>query len=207
MQNDFLEIYDQVYAPLLAQRADGFRTIFEMLEKRRLSRGPDYKPWIIETGSLRLLNNWAGDGQSTRLFDIYAAHTGGNVITIDIDPEAQQVVVANCSKQVMSIASDSVAALHKLASEANGRTVDLLYLDSFDIDFNNVFPSAFHHVKELVSAMPLLDDGTIVGVDDNFVLADGSRVGKGMLVRAWFNDIGQAPIHDGYQYIWEYRRS
>lgn len=206
MQDDFLEIYDQVYAPLLARRADGFRKIFEMLEERRLNRGPDYKPWIIETGSLRLLNNWAGDGQSTRLFDIYAAHTGGTVITIDIDPEAQKVVVANCSRQVMSIAGDSVSALHKLAREANGRTVDLLYLDSFDLDFNDTFPSAFHHVKELVSAMPLLDDGTIVGVDDNFILADGTRIGKGMLVRAWFNDIGQPPVHDGYQYIWQYRK-
>jgi len=207
MQTAFLQIYEQLYAPLLAGRADGFRMIFQMLEQRRLSRGPDYRPWIIETGSLRLLDNWAGDGQSTRLFDLYAAHTGGTVITIDIDPEAQKVVVANCSRQVTSIAGDSVLALHNIANEANGRTVDLLYLDSFDFDFNDPFPSAFHHVKELVSAMPLLDDGTIVGVDDNFTLADGTRTGKGILVQRWFADIGQNPVHDGYQYVWKYRKN
>lgn len=206
MQSTFLQKFNEIYAPLLDQRADGFRMIFEKLEERRLSRGPDYRPWIIETGSLRVMNNWAGDGQSTRLFDSYAAHTGGSVITIDISPEAQQVVIANCSALVTSIVDDSVAALHKIALGTNGRTVDLLYLDSFDFDQNDPLPSAFHHVKELLSAMPLLDDGTIVSVDDNFVQPNGARTGKGVLVQRWFGDIGQPPIHEGYQYVWQYRK-
>lgn len=206
MQSTFLQKFNELYAPLLAERADGFRVIFEKLEERRLSRGPDYRPWIIETGSLRFMNNWAGDGQSTRLFDSYAAHTGGSVITIDISPEAQQVVIANCSTLVSSVLDDSVAALHNIALGANGRTVDLLYLDSFDFDLSNPFPSAFHHVKELISAMPLLDDGTIVSVDDNFVQTNGVKTGKGILVQQWFADIGQPPVYDGYQCVWQYRK-
>lgn len=206
MQSTFLKHFTEIYAPLLGERADGFRVIFERLEERRLSRGPDYRPWIIETGSLRSMGNWAGDGQSTRLFDSYAAHTGGSVITIDISPEAQQVVVANCSDLVTSIADDSVAALHKIAMGANGRTVDLLYLDSFDFDQNDPFPSAFHHVKELLSAIPLLDDGTIISVDDNYIMTNGVKTGKGIMVQRWFADIGQPPIHDGYQYVWQYSK-
>lgn len=207
MQSTFLKQYNEIYAPLLADRADGFRVIFEKLEERRQSRGPGYRPWIIETGSLRVMNNWAGDGQSTRLFDMYAAHTGGSVITIDINPEAQQVVVANCSDLVTSIVDDSVTALHKIAMGANGQTADLLYLDSFDFEESNPFPSAFHHVKELLSAMTLLDDGTIVSVDDNYFMPNGVKTGKGLLVQQWFSDIGQRPIHDGYQTVWQYRKA
>jgi hypothetical protein len=205
MQASFLDTYEARYAPLLGARTEGFRLIFQELERRRSALGAAHRPWIIETGSLRQLDNWAGDGQSTRLFDHYANHCDGSVISIDIDPMAQRMVVAHCTAKVTSIAADSVRSLWQLATSARGRKVDLLYLDSYDFDPANPFPSAFHHVKELVSAIPLLDEGSIVAVDDNFLLSDGGKIGKGSLVWQWFADIGLAPLHDGYQYVWRYR--
>ena len=45
-------------------------------------------------------------------------------------------------------------------------TIDLLYLDSFDVDLYAPWPSAVHHFKELMAISPLLSPQTLVVVYD-----------------------------------------
>ncbi len=86
---------------------------------------------------------------------------------------------------------DSVAGLWRIKGP-----VDMVYLDSFDVDFNDTHPSALHHLKELASIMKNLVPQALVMVDDN---VDGT--GKGQYVARFMKDIGAKCLHDGYQIL------
>ena len=74
---------------------------------------------------------------------------------------------------------------------------DLLYLDSFDVDFENPLPAAAHHLSELMAALNLLAPGSLVAVDDN-----RDDQGKGSEV-AWFlAEHGAVEIVRGYVRVW-----
>jgi hypothetical protein len=92
---------------------------------------------------------------------------------------------------------DSVRVLSSLNLK-----VDLLYLDSFDLELNNPHPSQLHHLKELTSSIQLLKPGTLIAVDDHR-LPEGI-IGKGKYVDEYLSQIGCRKIHDGYQliYLW-----
>jgi len=66
-------------------------------------------------------------------------------------------------------AGDSLAYLKSLADHppAGLEFLDLLYLDSFDVDFDDPLPSAIHHLKELLAIAPLVSFETLVVVDDS----------------------------------------
>ena len=197
----FLDFYDANYAPLLAHRAQGFRVILETLERRCLAGGPP--ALIVETGSMRFRGNWAGDGQSTVLWNSFALNYDCEVHTVDLAPEAAVLVREDCGPSVHAHTGDSVAFLHQRAIVPNPQKIDLLYLDSFDFDPADPFPSAFHHIKELIAVRPCLGKGSIVAIDDNLLLPDGSYTGKGYLAMQWFDHLGIKCLHQGYQYIWQ----
>ena len=106
--NSFSKYFDQI-APRLGVRKISFRKIFDYLDKL-----PD-PIIIVETGCLRIKDNFEGDGQSTLLFDYYTQFRGkgSKVYTVDIDPEATK----NCSekekKNVDITTADSVGYLNK----------------------------------------------------------------------------------------------
>jgi hypothetical protein len=198
---DFLPDYDATYAPLLAQRAAGFRVIFERLQQR--CRGLGRPGLIVETGSMRAPGNWAGDGQSTFLWKAFADQFPCEIHTVDLDPEAAVVVNEHCGEPVQAHTGDSVAFLHEMATRPKPPQIDMLYLDSYDYDPHNPFPSAFHHVKELLSVRPCLDQGSIIAIDDNLLMPDGTLSGKGFLATQWFDHLGIECIHRGYQFVWQ----
>ena len=72
--------------------------------------------------------------------------------------------------------------------------IDVLYLDSFDVDFNNPVPSSFHHIKELLAIFPKIQKGTLIVVDDNF-----NGKGKGQMIKDYMKNIGINPFFDEYQ--------
>jgi hypothetical protein len=184
---------------------------------------------IVETGCVRQPGNWAGDGGSTILFDRYAqAHPGSTVHTVDIDPKATGLCRSCVSACVRIHTGDSVAFLRSLADGAlDGpldtplRNLDLLYLDSFDWNPNDSFPSAFHHLKELVAVAPLIRAETLVVVDDSpssmvgffdskgaFNLVAQPRVdGKGKLIAEYAAQVGAQPHFSGYQCGWTRMRA
>jgi hypothetical protein len=205
----FLPVFDAEYAGRLAIRAQTFRRMFEILEATEKQR---YS--ILETGCARIDDNWWGDGQSTLLFDRFVNFWDGMVRTVDIDQDACNRLRAKVSDKVVITCSDSVRYLHQLSSEGD-LDVDLLYLDSFDVDWRNTHPSSLHHVHELCAVMPLLASGTLVMVDDSprkvavvsqpegkVPVYDGGIWGKGGYVAEFFTLLGCEPVLEGYQHGW-----
>ncbi len=205
----FLPIFEAEYAGLLGIRAETFRQMFQVLESMQKTR---YS--IVETGCARTAGNWGGDGQSTLLFDRFVNHWGGIVRTVDIDADACTRLRSQVSEKVLVNCSDSVAYLGKLGRDGD-LDVDLLYLDSFDLDWRNQHPAALHHLLELCAVMPILASGTLVVVDDSprqlgvallqtesIQVYDWGVSGKGGYVADFFSKIGCNPVIKGYQHGW-----
>ena len=191
---DFKSAYDVHLRPRLDKRADGFAVIFDRLDKHP-------RPLIVETGCLRVPDNWAGDGQSTFQFDWYARERQGSVFTIDINSASIDSARRACSGTTSTILNDSRPALHSLGQNC-ARPASLLYLDSFDLDLNDPMPSAMHHATEMMAARGLIGEGTIVCVDDFDVPPLGAG-GKGLIVDQFMASIGARLLYSGYQKIWE----
>ena len=192
MSDTWTKYYEEV-APRLGKRRDSFDTMFTFL-------GEFKHPTIVETGTYREQNNYEGDGCSTLLFDKYIECYGGNLISIDIDPKACQLA-RNATTEALVIERDSVEVL----SEMEGR-VDLLYLDSFNIDnWNNDWAPAAHHLKELFAAKNIIRPGTLIVVDDNIHTTNGEVIGKGRLINELMYALGIHPYIFDYQlgWIWE----
>lgn len=185
----FLPVYDARFGPRLQHRARTFRAVFERLE----AAGPrnDYR--IVETGCLREPGNWGGDGQSTALFDAFVSHHGGRVQSVDLDPVAVRAARSVVGPRTDVRCADSLEFLWALEPGP----IDLLYLDSFDVDWSNPHPSSLHHLSELCAALPKLLPGALIVVDDDC----GGR-GKGRYVRGFMESVGIAPFFDEYQVGW-----
>ena len=167
----------------LGKRHEAFATIAELLPEGCR---------IIETGTVRHIDNWEGDGQSTIVWDTLATNLGGTVTTIDINPIGAELVAELELHATTAIVGDSLDVIPTLTGHA-----DLLYLDSFDVDFENPLPAAAHHLSELMAALNLLAPGSLVAVDDN-----QDNQGKGSEV-AWFlAEHGAVEIVRGYVRVW-----
>lgn len=207
----FLPIFDKEYAPHLNprvnsnkkglvdnvyQREAGFRTIFNLLEEKNKQ---SYA--IVETGTLRKSGDWKS-GQSSMLFEQFVKLHGGKVESVDIDigacTAARNALDANFTKVNLG---DSVEFL----TNGNWNTVDLFYLDSYDVKWRAPLPSAEHHLKEFLAIEKYMKPGVILALDDNSVLLDGNRrTGKGMLVYEYLKNKGIMPLYDNYQIIYKF---
>jgi len=148
---------------------------------------------IVETGCLRQIGNWAGDGQSTVVWDWLLKQHGGYGHSYDIS--AESVAAARSSVSTMQVhQQDSVEAL---AGFASASTIDLLYLDSYDWTADSD-ASAQHHRKELEAIYDRLRPGCLIAVDDCM----GKSEGKHALVLPWLAERGVEPIVTGYVYVW-----
>jgi hypothetical protein len=182
--------------PGLYQRAEGFDIIFAYLE----GLGQD-QYHIIETGTLRNPDNWK-DGQSALLFTEFVNHHSGTVRSVDIDQAAVDTanssIDSTCFK---SYCSDSVTWLEQ---QSDLDKVDLFYLDSWDVKWNDDHTSAEHHLKEFLAIEPHLKPGAIVAIDDNArFLETNARTGKGRRIAEYLESKGIMPIYDAYQIIYK----
>lgn len=190
--SDFLERYDYVYGPKMGARASSFRAVLREASYQGVSA-------IVETGSVRQADNWAGDGQSSIIWGDYAKCVGGTFTTIDLDTEATEmarklVPFASC------VCGDSVSEILKKPDP-----IDLLYLDSYDVDMSSLtsmHAAALHGMFELTAAIPRLHPKSIVFVDDSPIAQDGTILGKGLYVAQYFKQLGILPFVTGYQSAW-----
>jgi hypothetical protein len=210
----FWKWYDQHAAPRLGLREVSFRKAFEYLD---MLDGPIT---IVETGCVREAENWAGDGQSTVLFDRYvgAAERGSIVHTVDLDPAATDACRKRVSDRVVVHTGDSVAVLPEIAGllKKEKRRLDLLYLDSLDLDWNNPTRSAVHPLKELISIVAVVNPQTLVVVDDSALqcwavmdandglnmLAPPTVTGKGLYVAQYAKQVDAQELFAHYQVGW-----
>lgn len=202
---DFWDFFESMTSRL-NEREVSFRKMFQYLDSCVAPIN------IIETGCVRLENNWEGDGQSTVLFDRYVSQRGGHVWTVDINKNAVDVCRGLVSDNTTVTHSDSVKYLHQLAKEfiEQDRHINLCYLDSFDLDWQNHVPSSLHHLKELTAIMPIIRPDTLVVVDDSpggthtdFKICNELVVGKGQFVAQFAKHIGVDPYFLHYQTAWK----
>jgi predicted O-methyltransferase YrrM len=190
----FLNYYDLHYAFKLGRRADTFRQVFQ-----RLLEIKPHNITVVETGSLREPGNWAGDGQSTILFDELIKSTGGRVFSVDICSEHTTIARKLVSDNVILVNGNSLNFLNALS-----QPIDLLYLDSFDLSHQDPLPSASHHLFELLAAAKNLHTGSIVCIDDTWWPVAEPPHGKGMIVCQCLKALGAERITqpDGLQVAW-----
>jgi hypothetical protein len=157
---------------------------------------------IIETGTMRNPGNWK-DGQSAFLFTEFVKHYGGWVRSVDIDSLACDTArnAINCDQFTVTC-SDSVAYLNGLSDLG---TVDLFYLDSWDVKWHNDHDSAEHHLKEFQAIEAQLKPGAVVAIDDNAKFLESSkRTGKGRRIVEYLADKNIHPKYDAYQIIYQF---
>ena len=210
----FWTFFDQEAAPQLARRESPFRKMFQFLDQF------DRPVTIVETGCVRMAGNWQGDGQSTVLFDRYISlrDTDSIAYAVDIEEASVQQARALVSDRVKVTREDSVKFLTELVGRLSSedKTIDLLYLDSFDLDWVHWYPSSIHHLKELCAAMRVIRKDTLVAVDDapleaSFVPGPHNQAeflqgpfvgGKGRLVAEFAAACGAQPHFASYQAGW-----
>lgn len=201
----YYKIRDRLEASILGRpvsRIGGFDYIFQYLQSIN-------NPLIVETGCARLLDNYGGDGQSSLLFDQYINEYGGQFITVDISESS----VNYCKSKIISpqstvVQQDSITYLKELNARLmlSGTKIDFLYLDSFDCSYDDMdltYKSAMHHMYELMTILPSLKPGALIGVDDNWIV-DNEMTGKGKFVGDYMKIINNSPCYSGYQMLWKY---
>ena len=183
--------------PGLGQRISGFATMFDLVLKNRRS---EYH--VIETGTCRDPGNWK-DGQSAVIFTAFVAAMGGWVRSVDINSDACERARGHIDSDRFSVhCSDSVTWL---AQQADLDQVDLFYLDSYDVKWQDDQASAEHHLREFQTIEPYLRPGTVVGIDDNARFAsDGRRTGKGRRIVEYLESKKIFPVYDHYQIIYQF---
>jgi len=210
--NIWLDHYRRIYYPLLNIRFDGvqgvladgfynravgFDIIFRLLLNQKQSNFN-----IVETGTLRTPGNWM-DGQSARLFSDFVELYGGQMRSVDIDSVACEAARNTITSDKFSVAhSDSVAWLKQ---QTDLDQVDLFYLDSYDVDWNDDTASADHHLNEFLVIQPHIHPGCVVVIDDNSRWVNNNRrTGKGRAIVEYLETQGHFPIMDEYQIIFQF---
>lgn len=197
-QLSFEEAFESVFAPKLMHREEGFRTIFSKITSPC--------PIVVETGCLRSLGNWGGDGQSTFLFDTFVSKNTGLLYSIDINIESISIAKQVCTSPTTTlICGDGTVKINSLSKDMNILSgIDLLYLDSFDAfrDISQI-PAPVHYMLELAAAWPALRPGSLVAIDDfHNQEAPGVPASKGLAVDMFLTSVGAEVIHDEHQKIW-----
>ena len=171
-------------------RADNFQFIFEYLEKIE-------SPVIVETGVMRGDHGdmaFGDDGCSTFLFDQFINIHGGSFTTVDISENNCNHARSKISNKSTVTCSDSIPFLWNFQEK-----VDMVYLDSYDIEFKNPVPSQVHHIKELACLLKNLKKGSLIVIDDHDAFFTNGQIGKGTLVKEFMAQIGKTPIFENYQ--------
>lgn len=172
---------------------------------------------ILETGA----SAWGID--SSLLFDDYVSRFGGAFETVDIRIGPLLRLPRLLSPRASVTCDDSVRFLRRWVERHPGARADLVYLDSFDVDFASPVPAAQHGLAELWAIRPALRDGSLLLVDDTpatledvlsartreaaapFVAAYGLLPGKGMFIDLCLRGApGVTKLQHGYQALYRF---
>lgn len=186
------------------RRYKTFTRALEMLEARGGKT-------IVETGTCRHCGEDAipkGDvslvtarcvheGCSSILFSRWAAvRPERQFYSVDIDPrsiDAPWAVISKYYPRSVVVCQDAVRYLKDLPF-----TIDLLYLDSFDVTVHEPLISQTHHLAELIAGLDKLHENTLVLIDD----CEYQGGGKCPLVDYYLRNHGWTLIEKGYQQLY-----
>jgi hypothetical protein len=115
-------------------------------------------PLILESGI-------ASAGiKSTILFDEYIKKYGGFFWSVDIDRELVDKHKGNMCPATQLVCDDSVRFFKDWSNKYDEANV--IYLDSYDLDFYNPEPSGVHGLAEYKALMPVIKKNTLLLIDD-----------------------------------------
>ena len=230
----------RISRPGMATRAN-FSDVDELVQQHFLALSDEHNPTrptlhralqmlqgksavILETGSSSAWGN-----NSSMLMDAYVNSFGGAFHSVDTRLEPMFQLRQTCTARSTFHCDDSVAFLKKFLAQpplaASGRHFDLIYLDSWDVNWRDLLPSALHGLHEFLSILPALTPGTLMLVDDtpkdasvmariqprqlkefnDFVATFGFAPGKGALIKDYLvkHALGREIAHD-YQLLWQF---
>ena len=138
-------------------RAKMFELVLRLIDTRQCKT-------IVETGTARGPKPFNGDGGFTPIFGYWCTLNSAKLYSVDIKPDAIKNalnLIKEFSNNVHLFLDDSVHFLENF-----DKTIDFLYLDSFDFDSNNPVPSQLHHLREIQTAYDKLAPNAVVMIDD-----------------------------------------
>lgn len=101
---------------------------------------------------------------STYLFNEYVRKYGGRFWSVDINRDLVLKHIGNMCPATTLVCNDSVSFFDNWVK--NNKQADVIYLDSYDLDFDNPKPSAEHGLKEYKSLLPVLKKNSLLLIDD-----------------------------------------
>jgi hypothetical protein len=115
---------------------------------------------ILETGIA------SAGTQSTYLFNEYVKKYGGRFWSVDINSHLVNQHKGNMCPATTLVQGDSVAFLKDWVKNHTDVQADVVYLDSYDLDFYNSHPSADHGLQEYLAILPALKPKSLLLIDD-----------------------------------------
>jgi len=134
------------------QNREGLRLALELLENRPAI--------IVETGTS------AHGTDSSRLFDGYVSRFGGRFFSVDINNYPSRRLKLQHSSRTEFFVSDSLSFLSSIHEVLKLERIDFVYLDSWDVDWENPTQSAIHGLAEFKLVQPYLRKGSVLVIDD-----------------------------------------
>ena len=130
------------------------------------------KPFnILETGCTYNFTNETWAGMTYIFANLIEKNRGGNILTIDINEEhinKCKQITKDFSSFINYKLGDSVNIIRNLTDDYL-KSLDLVFLDSYDLNIFNPTPSAIHHLKELLFLIDKINPNCLIAIDDNFL--------------------------------------
>lgn len=101
---------------------------------------------------------------STYLFNEYVRKYGGRFWSVDINSNLVNRHIGNMCPATTLVCNDSVIFFDNWAKK--NEQADVIYLDSYDLDFDNPNPSGEHGLKEYKALLPVCKKDTLLLIDD-----------------------------------------
>ncbi len=141
----------RIFGPSNSPVKDGLAIALDLLHQEPAK--------ILETGS----SAWGAD--STRLFAKYVQVFGGNLWSVDNRSEPKKKL-GDLGPRVNLEVQDSVKYIEQLGHRYTDMRLNLVYLDSMDVDWANALPAAQHGLREWLGVQDLLAPRAVVVIDD-----------------------------------------
>lgn len=191
-QEELIDFHFRTYSEINHVNKEMFTKLLNNLDKKKLN--------ILETGSS------AHGTNSSMLFINYVKKFGGSFITVDINPDIKLKFNHLVKENIEFYTDDSVQYIMNIAPYKI-KKLDVIYLDSFDLDIKNPQPSEQHGLDEFLLLNKYIKTGTLIAIDDtpkDFDLfgAGSNKLnhipGKGSLVLEYIKK------HGGYEILYHY---
>lgn len=128
-----------------------FKKLFEEMKDLK-------NPIILESGIA------SAGTQSTYLFDQYIKKYGGFFWSVDINKNLVDTHQGNMCPATKLVCDDSVSFFKKWSK--TNHEANVIYLDSYDLDFYDPFPSGNHGLAEYNALIPVIKKDTLLLIDD-----------------------------------------